>query len=119
MESKIMKVKEIPSDKLVVMTPELYQEFCQGGCVPACHLTHRFINIGDKFKLSTVDTFSSSGNILYGSVKSIQVMLAEKSSLDEYKEYHKERIKDREALMAKDRADGRTGCFIVDGKIIH
>lgn len=113
-----MKVSEIESDKLVVMTPELYQEFAQGGCVPACHFTHKFISIGEEFKLASIDEYSSDGNIRYGIVKTHTIMLAGSTDTKAYLKYHENRIKDREALMAKDRADGRTGCFVVDGKIV-
>lgn len=113
-----MKVSEIKSDELVVMTPELYQEFAQGGCVPACHFTHKFINIGDEFKLASIDEYNSGGNNRYGMVKTHTVMLAATTDTKAYLKYHESRIKDREALMAKDRVDGRTGCFVVDGIII-
>lgn len=115
-----MKVEEIPADLLVEMTPELYQEFCQGGCVPACHFTHEFINIGSKFKLSTVDLFSRyEGNARYGTTKTTQVMLAENTDVKEYLKKHKKEIKSMEDLREQDRRSGRTGCFRVNGKIVH
>lgn len=111
-----MKVEEIPANELVIMTPELYQEFAQGGCVPACHLTHNWINIGDKFKLSTVPHWSMTGST-YGHETTIDVMLAENSTVEAYNKKMAKEIKNakkRKEALTK----GRTGCFRVDGKIV-
>jgi hypothetical protein len=113
-----MKVEEIPANELVVMTPELYQQFAQKGCVPKCHLTGKWINMGDKFKLTTIDTHSHDGNILYGMMKTIDVMLAENSDPKDYIAYHKKRLKDIEAIRKKDKENGHTGCFRINGKIV-
>jgi len=112
-----MKIKEIPSGELVIMTPELYQEFAQGGCVPACHLTHEWINIGDKFHLSNVPHWSMTGSN-YGYETTIDVMLAEKSTVKEYNKKMKKEIEDRKNFKA-DQTRGRTGCFRVNGEIVH
>jgi hypothetical protein len=111
-----MKVSEIPSGELVTMTPELYQEFAQGGCVPACHLTHDWINIGDNFKLATVPHWTMTGSN-YGHEKEIDVMLAEKSSVDDYNAKMKAEI-ERARKYKEEATKGRTGCFRVNGEIV-
>lgn len=112
-----MKVAEIPSGKLVIMTPELYQEFAQGGCVPACHLTHDWINIGDKFHLSNVPHWSMEGSN-FGNETTIDVMLAEKSTVRAYNKKMKQYIEDRRNRKEQGTM-GRTGCFRINGKIVH
>jgi len=111
-----MKVEEIKSGELTIMTPELYQEFAQGGCVPACHLTHDFINMGDKFHLSTVPHWSMTGSN-FGHETTIDVMLAENSTVEEYNEKMKAEIESRRNHK-EFQTSGRTGCFRVDGKIV-
>lgn len=111
-----MKVAEIPSGKLVIMTPELYQEFAQGGCVPACHLTHEFINIGEKFHLSNVPHWSMIGSN-YGHETTIDVMLAEKSTVKEYNKKMKHEIEERKKHK-EFQTQGRTGCFRINGIIV-
>lgn len=115
-----MIVSEIPADTIVEMTPEIYQEFCLGGCIPHCHFTHKPIKIGERFKLSTItEHLDYQGNARYGMNKTHQVMLAEKTDVKAYLKYHESRIKDIEAMKARDKADGRTGCFIINGKIVY
>jgi len=103
-----MKVKDILSGEVIPMTPELYQEFAQGGCVPACHLTNQWINIGDMFYLATVPNLEKIGSAEY-----IDVMLAEKSSVKAYIDKINRKIKEKRKEWE------RTGCFRVDGQIIH
>jgi hypothetical protein len=119
-------VKDIPANTLVEMTLELYQEFAQGGCVPACHLTHKWINIGDKFHLSSVDKKQiedpeNKNPMIYSKI--IDVMLAEKSTVKKYITYQQKLEKERLRRIADNRkeatAQGRTGCFRINGKIVH
>lgn len=111
-----MKVSEIPANQLVVMTPELYQEFAQGGCVPACHLTHKWINLGDKFMLATVPHWKDEGSI-YGHETTVDVMLAEGSTVKAYNAKMKEQI-DKKRASKEFYTQGRTGCFRINGKIV-
>lgn len=98
------------------MTPELYQEFAQGGCVPACHLTHEWINIGDEFKLATVPHWNREGSV-FGSETKIDVMLAKESSVKAYNEKMKQQIES--AKKHKEyQTEGRTGCFRINGEIV-
>lgn len=121
-----MKVEEIPAGEIIEMTPELYQEFAQGGCVPACHLTHDWINIGDNFHLSSVDDKNildpkNENPNIYSKIK--DVMLAEKSTVSAYIKYEQKKESDRQQAIidrrAYNSAQGRTGCFRIDGKIVH
>lgn len=117
--NKQLTVKEIPADTIIEMTPALYQEFCIGGCVPHCHFTHHPIKMGEMFKLSTItEHLDYEGNLRYGMDKTHQVMLAEKTDVKAYFKYHENRIKDVAAMRAKDKADGRTGCFVINGVIV-
>jgi translation initiation factor 2B subunit (eIF-2B alpha/beta/delta family) len=121
-----MKVSEIISNELTLMTPDFYQEFAQNGCVPACHLTHEWINIGDKFKLATVDNksiFDPANENPNVHSKLIDVMLAEKSSVEDYVKYKQDLEKERLDAIREHREaarkEGRTGCYRIDGKIVH
>ena len=113
-----MTVAQIPADTLVVMTPELYQEFCQGGCVPACHLTTEWINIGDFFHLCTV--IRAPYAILCERAEHPEqwdthdVMLAGNVSIEQYNSATVETLK---ATQEKMREESR-GCFRVNGKIV-
>lgn len=107
------KVLDIPADEIVVMTADLYQEFCHFGCVPACHLTNVWINIGDKFKLATVDVAIMKGAMNYNQTESREVMLSENADIEKFKEIQSKRITDEK----KRRANGG-GCFRVNGKIV-
>lgn len=112
-----MTVKDIKSGELLMMTPSLYQEFAQGGCVPACHLTHEWINIGDIFHLSTVPHWSMTGSN-YGHETTIDVMLAEKSTVEDYNLKMKKEIADARDFKEQ-QTQGRTGCFRINGEIVH
>ena len=118
-----MKVKDIPANELTTMTPELYQEFAQGGCVPACHLTHDWINIGDKFGLWSADSktwLGANNDNVYS--KPADVMLAEKSTAEDYINYQLRLERERLDAIAQRRAynsaQGRTGCFRINGQIV-
>lgn len=49
-----MKVEEIPSDELVVMTSFWHKAFNSAGCDPMCHCCNKMIKVNDSFKLATV-----------------------------------------------------------------
>jgi hypothetical protein len=49
-----MKVEEIPSDKIVVMTAEMHRLFNAGGCDPMCHCCFKPLKVSEEFKLSTI-----------------------------------------------------------------
>jgi len=53
-----MTVEEIPADELVVMTDLWHRAFNAAGCNPQCHGCYKYLKIGDKFKLATINTFS-------------------------------------------------------------
>lgn len=115
-----MKVAEIPANELVTMTPELYQEFAQGGCVPACHLSRKWINIGDKFKLSTLPcAYHPPGGT--GGMQKLEdrdVMLSENANEDEFVKAQKKIVADWKERRTEAIKDGRGGCFRVNGKIV-
>ena len=52
-----MKVEEIPSDEIVVMTAEMHRLFNAGGCDPMCHCCFKPLQVNQKFKLSTITEF--------------------------------------------------------------
>lgn len=116
-----MKVEEVPADTLVEMTPELYQEFCIGGCVPQCHLTKKWIRIGDKFKLSTVPvaTGKPGATIGYRTLETKEVMLSEKADVKKFIKLQMKEVSDYEESRRKSIASGHGGCFRVNGKIVH
>lgn len=107
------KVLDIPADEIVTMTADLYQEFCHFGCVPACHLTGAWINIGDKFKLATVDVAIKRGSLNYTDTESREVMLSPGASVDELKKLEQGK---RTAEIER-RAKGG-GCFRINGEIV-
>ena len=49
-----MSIEQLPSDELIEMTELFHRAFNAAGCNPACHCCYHFIEVGDKFKLSTV-----------------------------------------------------------------
>lgn len=108
-----MKVSEIKSDEIVVMTPELYQEFCIGGCVPMCHLTFNNILIGDKFKLASLEVAVKSGNNNYNKKETRDVMLSEHADVAEFV-----KIQDNLVYQEEKRRKEGGGCFRVNGKIV-
>jgi len=111
-----MKVEEIPSGKVIIMTPELYQEFAQGGCVPACHLTNQWINIGDRFHLSPIKQWDGNWKLGEFLTEIRDVMLSELATSEEYNR------KQYELFLQKDteykKSDRRGGCFRVNGKMV-
>lgn len=116
-----MKVEEVPADTLVEMTPELYQEFCIGGCVPQCHHTQKWIRIGDKFKLSTVPiAFHPSGQTagLYD-LKTKEVMLSEPVLVEDFIKIQQQIVSNSHEDRRKRIASGHGGCFRINGKIVH
>lgn len=108
-----MKVSEIPSNEIVVMTPELYQEFCLGGCIPMCHLTLKPIKMGEKFKLATVDVAIKKGSLNYNETETREVMLAENSSVLMFIKIQEEKI-----YQEKKRRKEGGGCFRINGQIV-
>lgn len=86
------KVADIPADELIIMTPELYLEFLEGGCKPMCHLTFNYIKVGDKFKLSTLEVAVKRGSGNYTALESKEVMLCEEADVEEFKKIQEDRI---------------------------
>lgn len=107
------KVLDIPADEIVIMTQELYQEFCHFGCVPCCHLTSAWINIGDKFKLATVDIAIKKGSQNYNESESREVMLSEHASVEELKILEAKKLTTEQERRAKGG-----GCYRVNGRIV-
>jgi len=110
---KYKKVEQVPSNKLVEMTPELYQEFCIGGCVPMCHLTFKNIKIGEKFQLASLKTAVRIGSGDYNRIETKEVMLSEGADPDEYENRSEKKVK-----QEKERREKGGGCFRVNGKIV-
>ena len=50
-----MKIEEIPSDKIVVMTDFWHKAFNAAGCNPMCHCCKSMIGVDSDFKLSTIE----------------------------------------------------------------
>lgn len=109
---KAIKVESIKSDEITVMTPELYQEFCIGGCKPMCHLTFKNIKIGEKFKLSSLEVAVKVGSNDYNNTKTLDVMLSEFADVEEFKKIQHDKI-----YQEKKRRKEGGGCFRVNGKI--
>lgn len=116
-----MKVAEIPSDTLIVMTPELYQEFAQGGCVPACHLTNEWINIGDNFRLATLPCayHPPGGTAGLIRIEERDVMLSEMADDKAFVKLQHEMLSNWEKGQKQAIKEGRGGCFRINGKIVH
>ncbi|TDQ12192.1 hypothetical protein [Pedobacter metabolipauper] len=116
-----MSVEEIPSDTLVEMTPELYQEFAQGGCVPACHLSEKWINIGDKFRLATLPCayHPSGGTAGLIRIEERDVMLSESADEKKFVKIQYKILSDWEKGRKEAIKKGRGGCFRINGKIVH
>jgi hypothetical protein len=108
-----MKVKEIKSNEIIIMTAELYQEFCIGGCVPMCYLTFENIKIGDKFKLASLDVAQCKGSLRYNHLETMDVMLSENANVEDFKKIQEDKIYKEK----KRRAEGG-GCFRVNSKIV-
>lgn len=108
-----MSVEQIPADEIVIMSPELYQEFCIGGCVPMCHLTFKNIKIGDKFKLASLEVAQCKGSLNYNHLETMDVMLSENASVDDFKKIQEDKIYKEK----KRRAEGG-GCFRRNGVIV-
>lgn len=116
-----MKVEEVPADTLVEMTPDLYQEFCIGGCVPMCHMTGNWIKIGEMFKLSTVPTAhhprgSTAG---YLTLETKEVMLSENVRVEDFIKANELIVSEYDKKRREEIAAGRGGCFRINGKIVH
>ena len=113
-----MKVEEIPSDKLVVMTKFWHKAFNTAGCNPMCHCCMRDIKIGEKFKLATVETnktdSANSGISLMAKIESREVMLCQSCSVEDMNKMTKI---NKEKYEEYRNSGG--GCFRVNGKIIH
>ncbi len=116
-----MKVEEIPANKLILMTPQLYQEFAQGGCIPACHLTDEWINIGDKFRLVTLPCayHPSGGTAGLVKIEERDVMLSELADEKKFVNLQYKMLKDWEKGQKQAIKQGKGGCFRVNGKIVH
>lgn len=116
-----MKVEKVPANTLVEMTPDLYQEFAQGGCVPACHLTGKWINMGDLFKLSTVPVAvhpsGSTGGLKMLETK--EVMLSKDADVEAFIKKQEAEVKEWEKNKQQAIKEGRGGCFRINGKIVH
>lgn len=110
---RFIAIKDVPSNEIVEMTPELYQEFCLGGCVPMCHLTLEPIKMGEKFKLCTTGVAVRSGSLDWNKIETQEVMLSENASVEEFEKIQNDRYYNYE----KRRKQGG-GCFRVNGKII-
>lgn len=115
-----MTVEQIPANELVTMTSELYQEFCQGGCVPACHLTTKWINIGDKFRLATLPCayHPSGGTAGMLRIEERDVMLSELADDKTFVEIQHKLVEGWEKGHKQAVKEGRGGCFRVNGKIV-
>lgn len=108
-----MKVEDVPANELVIMTPELYQEFCIGGCIPMCHLTLKPIKMGEKFKLASVDVAIRKGSLNYNHTETREVMLSENASVIEFIKIQEDKI-----YKERKRREQGGGCFRVNGKIV-
>lgn len=115
-----MTVEEIPANELVTMTPELYQEFCIGGCVPACHLTKNWIKMGDKFMLATLPCayHPSGGTAGMLRIEERDIMLSEFAKKDLFVKIQHKLVDDWEKGHKQAIKYGRGGCFRVNGKIV-
>lgn len=129
-----MNVDEIPSDEPVVMTEGLHRVFNSSGCNPACHNCWELINVGCKFKLSTIKVLSrgvwglgleNAIKVLNGLLKMFswggenvilqtkEVMLCDKCTADMYLSKTIEQLK--KDIETRDKK----GCFRINGKIVH
>jgi len=112
-----MEVEEIPSDEVIEMSSVMHRAFKAGGCRPLCHGCGKWLDVGSKFKLQTVNTTLryDGVNIDTGrNIESREVMLCdictpedvEKSAKQAHSAYNKKR-------------ESGGGCYRVNGKIVH
>lgn len=127
-----MKIEQIPSDEIVVMTSEMHRLFNAAGCNPMCHCCKEMIPIGNKFHLGTIERscwergegnkYLSSYKKPTGKVESKEVMLCDRCTPETYKYLETKMFEENEAefqrLKRKHIRNGG-GCFRINGKIVH
>ena len=137
-----MSIEEIPSNELVEMTALFHRAFNAAGCNPACHCCYRFIEVGDKFKLSTVRDVHTQKHgtsnigegafakdrlkVIEGKIEKAdrvtdvthEVMLCIKCTPELFHERQHKEAKEHTEQYEKYRKNGG-GCFRINGKIIH
>jgi hypothetical protein len=126
-----MKVEEIPSDELFVMTEMWHRAFNAAGCNPMCHACKNMLPVGSNFKLGTIQKENfvfGKGNpnrgllkVKTGTTSSREVMLCESCTPETYK-YLEEKMfienkKEYDRLEALHAKNGG-GCFRINGKIV-
>ncbi len=87
-----MEIEEIPSDKLVTMTPFWHRAFNAVGCDPMCHCCNKMIPVNNLFKLSTIEEATRIGGecsyfqkeVLLGNMKPVS---------KDYRTFYKETIR--------------------------
>lgn len=114
-------IQEIPANTDVEMTPTYHRLFVAGGCRPCCHLCLKNIEVGQKFKLSTVNEFetpsgsSNSGlSIATYPITSQEVMLCSKCTVEDFND----RTDKAKKAYEEHRKKGG-GCYRINGKIVH
>lgn len=127
-----MKVEEIPSDEIIVMTSEMHRLFNANGCNPMCHACKEMIPVGNRFHLGTIEkakwkrvennSYLTSYKIPTGETVSKEVMLCDNCTPETYKylenKMFEENEKEYQRLKRKHERNGG-GCFRINGKIVH
>ena len=137
-----MQIEEIPSDELIEMTNLFHRAFNAAGCNPACHCCYHFIEVGDKFKLSTVRDVRTHNHgtsnigegafaedrlgVLEGKIEKAdrvtdithEVMLCVECTPELF---HKKQLNESRmhSVQYKKYRDNGGGCFRINGKIVH
>lgn len=125
-----MNIEEIPSDELIEMSEIWHRAFNAAGCNPGCHCCNKFINVNDKFKLSTIPIREpihtnyldqlDKGIESYknGTIsESKEVMLCDKCTVEMFIKKDIENLKERKKLFVP--KPEHQGCFRINGKIVH
>ena len=98
-----MKVEEIPSDELVIMTIFWHKAFNAAGCDPMCHCCNNKISVGEGFKLATVlECNKSYGYAVYFQK---EVLLGNKKpTMKDYLAFYKRKIRPKYKTFDTKRA---------------
>jgi hypothetical protein len=112
MQDQYKTVESIPSDEPIEMTPLLHRLFDAGGCYPACHGCWNPIQVGQSFKLASVNLAASVGagtDKIYSETK--EVMICTNCTVEDT-----QKNQDHVRTIAKENFE-KFGCYRVNGKI--
>ncbi|MCK9622597.1 MAG: hypothetical protein M0R47_18935 [Methylobacter sp.] len=108
-------IEELKSDTLLNMSKEWYELFKAAGCLPTCHCCGSPIPIGNDFKLSSVTKEQANSNA-FKTTEPHDVMYCAKTSCNPDAQIG--RMHERQLERNRIFRGGRSGCSIINGKIV-